>query len=113
MRSTTTIQVSLFKSDWLEGYMISDICQRHTLSRDQVVRLRVGLHLPARLDRKVRSRAEQQTPTKQEIDERAAEIQQKWSPETERKRRGEDGEKFYEIPQNVEAPEDFEPRWYD
>jgi hypothetical protein len=114
MRSTTTIQVGLFKSDWLEGLMISEICVRHTLSRDQVVRLRVGLSLPPRMDRGRRRRGgEQNTPTSEEIASRAAEIRQKWTPEVERKRRGLDQEVFYEIPQNVETPPDFDPSWYD
>jgi hypothetical protein len=111
MRSRT--QISLFKADWFDGLMISDICQRHTLSRDQVVRLRVSLELPPRMDRGRRSRPEQETPTRQEIDERAAQIRAGWTPEIERKRRGVEGEQFYEIPQNVETPEDFDPQWYD
>jgi len=83
--------------------MIVDLCQRHTLSRDQVVRLRVRLELPPRLERRGRPRKEEQeTPTREEIDLRAAEI------------RGLDGSpEFYEIPRDVESPPDFDPRWYD
>jgi|LakMenEpi03Aug12_release.lakeMendotaPanAssembly.Ray.scaffolds.fasta_scaffold2385063_1 hypothetical protein len=115
MRSTATVHVSLFKVDWHEGLLISDICQRHTLSRDQVVRLRVHLGLPARMDRGRRQRAEQQTPTEDEIKERATQIKMGWTPEIERKRRGllADTDDAYEIPQNVETPPDFDPAWYD
>lgn len=114
MRNTATVQVSLFKTDWLGGLMIADICQKHTLSRDQVVRLRVSLELPARMDRGNRRKTgEQETPTPEEIKERAAKIRSEWTPEIERKRRGVETEVFYEIPQNVETPEDFDPRWYE
>jgi hypothetical protein len=115
MRSTATVQVSLFKTDWHDGLLISDICQRHTLSRDQVVRLRVNLGLPARMDRGRRRREEQETPTEQEIRDRAYEIRLQWTPELERKRRGipTDYDDSYRIPQDVETPPDFDPRWYD
>lgn len=94
--------------------MIAEICQRHTLSRDQVVRLRVNLELPARMDRGNRkTKGEQETPSQAEIAERAAEIRARWTPDVERKRRGVETEVFYEIPQNVETPDDFDPRWYE
>ena len=109
----TTVQVSLFKADWLEGLMISEICQRHTLSRDQVVRLRVNLELPPRMDRGRRKASNRETPTQQEIAKRVAEVQAKWTPEIERKRRGASDDEHYEIPQNVETPPDFDPKWYD
>jgi hypothetical protein len=110
----TVVQIEVFKSDWLGGLMIADICQRHTLSRDQVVRLRVSLELPARMDRgNRRTRGEHETPTKEEIEQRAAAIRSKWTPEIERKRRGLDVITFYEIPQDIETPEDFDPRWYE
>lgn len=115
MKATATVQISLFKADWFSGLMISEICQRHTLSRDQVVRLRVGLALPPRMDRGSRRRraAECRTPTEDEIKQRAAEIRAKWTPETERRRAGIDGPVLYEIPQDVETPDDFDPQWYD
>lgn len=111
MRST--IQISQFRADWSEGLLIADICQRHTLSRDQVIRLRVSLELPPRMDRGRRHRERQETPTQEEIAQRAAEIRAGWTPEIERKRRGLECEQFYEIPQNVETPPDFDPGWYD
>lgn len=104
----------MFRADWLEGLMISEICQRHTLSRDQVVRLRASLELPTRMDRGRRKSArENRTPTRQEISFRAAEIRESWSEETERKRRVCQITEHYEIPQDVESPEGFDPSWYD
>lgn len=114
MRSTASVQISLFKTDWHSGLMISDICQRHTLSRDQVVRLRVSLDLPPRMDRGNRGgREPRSVPTPQEIAERSAEVRLKWTPEVERRRRGLPEDWHYEIPQGVETPEDFDPQWYD
>ena len=113
MRATATVQISTFKADWSNGLMISEICQRHTLSRDQVVRLRIRLELPPRMDRGRRSRAAQGVPTQEQIAERAAAIRLDWTPEIERKRRGLDAEQFYEIPRDVETPEDFDPKWYE
>ena len=109
----TAVQVTRFKADWLEGLMISEICQRHTLSRDQVVRLRVSLELPPRMDRGRRRTANRETPTQQEIAERAVEVRAGWTPEIERKRRGVAEDEHYEIPKNVETPPDFDPQWYD
>lgn len=107
------VQVSQFRADWLEGLMISEICQRHTISRDQVVRLRVRLALPARMDRGRRRKArDNETPTQEEISFRAAEVRRGWSPEIERKRRVYQEPEAYEIPQDVETPEDFDPSWY-
>lgn len=107
-------QIVSFKADWSCGLLIADICQRHTLSRDQVVRLRVDLGLPARMDRGRRRRKDQiETPSQEEIQKRCEEIRAKWTPEIERKRRGVPEDNFYEIPQNVETPEDFDSRWYE
>lgn len=109
-----TVQITAFTDDWHDGLLISEICQRHTLSRDQVVRLRIRLDLAPRLDCRKRKRPpEVETPTREEIAERSAEIRAGWTPEVERRRRGLDEENPYEIPQMVETPEDFDPRWYE
>jgi hypothetical protein len=65
------------------------------------------------MDRGRRRRPEQQTPTEDEIKARSAEVRARWTPEMEAKRRGADLDDRYEIPQNVETPEDFDPGWYD
>lgn len=107
-------QIEAFTGDWASGLMIAEICQRHTLSRDQVIRLRIRLELPPRLDRRARrTKQEQETPTKEEIERRAAEIRAGWSADVERKRRGIPDDYCYEIPQGLETPQDFDPQWYE
>lgn len=104
---------ALFRADWQDGLLIAEICQRHTLTKDQVVRLRISLSLPPRLDRSTRRRLTvEPTPTETEIAKRAAEIRAGWTLETERKRLGFE-EKPYEIPTDVETPPDFDPTWYE
>lgn len=104
---------ALFRADWLGGLLIADICERHTLTKDQVVRLRIGLDLPARLDRATRRRKTlEPVPDASEIERRAAEVRAGWTEDTLRKRLGIE-EKPYEIPTGVETPPDFDPRWYD
>lgn len=104
---------ALFRADWQGGLLIAEICQRHTLTKDQVVRLRISLELPPRLDRSARRRLSvDPVPDEAEIARRAAEVRAGWSHETEMKRLGVE-EIPYEIPMNVETPPDFDPKWYD
>lgn len=104
---------ALFRADWQVGLLIADICQRHTLTKDQVVRLRVGLDLPPRMDRSSRRRVTlEPVPDTDEIERRAAAVRVGWTDDILRKRLGIE-EKPYEIPTGVEAPPDFDPRWYD
>lgn len=107
------VDISLFTQDWHDGLMIAEICQRHRLTKDQAVRLRIRLGLTPRLSRSGRRRGPNPAaPTPAEIKERAAEIRKSWTPEIEAKRAGRE-EARYEIPCDVETPEDFDPRWYD
>lgn len=113
MRVPNHISLEAFKADWLEGVLVADMCRRHTLSKDHVVRLRVRLELPPRLDRSKRRRLSlSPVPTPEEIEQRAAEVQAGWDADTERKRRVCDTPE-YVIPTDVETPEDFDPQWYD
>lgn len=107
------VDTVLFTQDWHDGYMIAEICQRHRLTKDQAVRLRIRLGLPPRLSRTGRRRNENPAvPTEKEIKARAAAIRDSWTPEIEAKRAGRT-EIPYEIPQEIETPEDFDPRWYE
>lgn len=104
---------ALFRADWQVGLLITEICQRHTMTKDQVVRLRVRLDLPPRLDRSARKRAPPfSVPDEDEIASRVAAIKAGWSDSTRLKRAGIE-EKPYEIPTGVETPEGFDPSWYD
>jgi hypothetical protein len=113
MKVPSHISLEVFKSDWAEGLMIAEMCQRHTLTKDYVVRLRVKLGLPPRLDRSARRRTVSfSMPTPEEIKQRAEEIKRGWDEDTEKRRRGH-VDQPYEIPSDVETPEDFDPGWYD
>ena len=104
-----------FSDDWANGLLIAEISQRHTMSKDQVVRLRLRLKLEPRLDRSKRCRKENPPlPTPEEIEERAREIRKKWTVGIERTRRGlDDEEEPYEIPQDIQPPDDFDSIWYE
>jgi hypothetical protein len=104
---------ALFRADWHGGLLVAEICQKHTLTKDQVVRLRISLELPPRLDRSARRRVSvEPVPSEEEIARRAAEIRAGWTDDVHLKRMG-IVEKPYEIPTDVETPPDFDPRWYD
>lgn len=96
----------------MSGILIADICERHTLSKEVVVRLRVNLKLPPRNDRAKRLRPTRSIPDEAEIRARAAATREKWSEDTERRRRGAE-DRPYTIPTDVQSPEGFEPEWYD
>ena len=86
--STTTIDVATFRSDWAANLMIVDICNKHNLTKDQVLRLRVLWQLPPRLDHTARARPQRYVdPTPNEVAKRAAAIREKWNADTEHRRR--------------------------
>jgi hypothetical protein len=66
--NTATIVVTAFHADWMAHVTMRDLCDRHSVSRDQVVRLRDYWHLPKRHDRKLRKKPERlAAPTPEEI----------------------------------------------
>jgi hypothetical protein len=61
------------------------LCERYTITRDQVVRLRDVWQLPLRNDRRLRwkpKRSEMRDPTPREILQACKEIQQRWDERT-------------------------------
>lgn len=86
--NTATISLETFRADWLTHMPMRALCQRHTITRDQVVRLAVVWELPRRHDRRLRSKPERQRdPTPAEIRRACAEIQATWSEFTREQRR--------------------------
>jgi hypothetical protein len=82
---TATISVAAFRADWLTHMPISALCERWTISKDQVLRLRDVWHLPLRNDRRLRykpKRSEMRDPTPREIKQACREIQARWTDET-------------------------------
>jgi len=51
---TAAICVAAFRTDWLAHVPMRDLCDRYSVSRDQVVRLRDYWSLPKRHDRSLR-----------------------------------------------------------
>ena len=85
---TATISLTAFHADWMTHMSMRQLCDRWTISRDQVVRLAVVWDLPRRHDRKLRARpVRQRDPTPREIARLSLEIQATWSEDTREDRR--------------------------
>jgi len=64
---TATISVQAFRRDWARGLTIADLCQRYTVTKDQVVRLRTVWRCELRHDRRKRAKPEPEPePTPEE-----------------------------------------------
>jgi len=86
--STTTISLTAFRIDWLSHMPMRQLCERYTVSRDQVIRLKHHWHLPPRHDRKLRAKPKRAIdPTTTEIQRLCLEIQATWSDDVREMRR--------------------------
>jgi len=86
---TATISVTAFRADWDTHMPMRALCERYTISRDQVIRLRDVWHLPLRNDRRLRfkpKRCDMHDPTPREIIQACKEIQAKWDARTREER---------------------------
>jgi hypothetical protein len=86
---TATISVSAFRADWETHIPMRALCERYTITRDQVIRLRDVWQLPLRNDRRLRfkpKRCEMRDPTPREISQACKEIQAKWDARTREER---------------------------
>lgn len=82
---TATISVTAFRADWSTHMPISALCERWTITKDQVLRLRDVWQLPLRNDRRLRfkpKRSEYRDPTPAEIVEACRMIQARWDDRT-------------------------------
>jgi len=87
---TATISVTAFRADWLTHMPIAALCDRYTITKDQVLRLRDVWKLPLRNDRRLRykpKRSEYRDPTPREIEQACKEIRARWDAATEHARR--------------------------
>ena len=85
---TSTISVASFHADWMTHMPMRALCERWTISRDQVIRLAVVWELPRRHDRKLRAKpVRQRDPTTTEIQQACIRIQATWSKDVEEERR--------------------------
>ena len=86
--NTATISLTAFHADWMTHMPMRALCERWTISRDQVIRLAVVWELPRRHDRRLRARpVRQRDPTPREIARISKEIQATWSEEVREDRR--------------------------
>ena len=85
---TSTISVAAFHADWMTHMPMRALCERWTISRDQVIRLAVVWEMPRRHDRKLRAKPlRQRDPTTTEIQQACIRIQATWSKDVEEERR--------------------------
>lgn len=85
---TATISVQAFRADWLTHMPMRALCERWTITRDQVIRLKHVWHLPPRHDRRLRAKpVRQPDPTPREITQACKEIQSRWTDEVREERR--------------------------
>lgn len=86
--NTSTISLTAFRADWMTHMPMRALCERWTISRDQVVRLKHVWELPPRHDRRLRAKpVRQKDPTPREIEQAKRQIQATWSEETREDRR--------------------------
>ena len=88
--NTATISITAFRADWMTHMPISALCERWTITKDQVLRLRDVWDLPLRNDRRLRfkpKRSEMRDPTPREIEQACKELQARWDAATEAARR--------------------------
>ncbi len=108
--STATISIAAFRADWMTHMPMRALCERYTITRDQVVRLRDVWHLPLRNDRRLRfkpKRSESRDPTPREIAQACKEIQARWDANTEQARRVVKFQPF-EV-REVQTPDELKP----
>lgn len=78
---------AMVRDVWASGSTIAAICQATGVTKDQLIRLRKVLELPARHDRSQRAKPpRERDPTPREIAKRSAEIRAKWDERTEQLR---------------------------
>jgi hypothetical protein len=86
--NTATISVAAFRVDWSTHMPMRALCERWTITRDQVIRLAEVWHLPRRHDRKLRAKpVRQRDPTTTEIQQACLAIQATWDDRTREERR--------------------------
>lgn len=85
--NTATISLVSFRADWATHMPMRALCERYSISRDQVIRLKHHWELPPRHDRRLRAKpVRQRDPTTTEIEAACLRIQATWSEETRHER---------------------------
>lgn len=80
---TATISIAQFREDWADHLPIVQLCERYSITKDQVIRLRDAWSLPKRHDRRLRMKPKRQRdPTPIEIESACLRIQATWDDRT-------------------------------
>lgn len=80
--NTSTISLTEFRAEWLSHVPMRMLCERYTITRDQVIRLKHVWQLPPRHDRSLRAKPKRQRdPTTTEIQQACLRIQSQWTDE--------------------------------
>jgi len=101
--NTATIDRDVFSADWHSYVPIAVLCVRHTITKDQVIRLRTIWNLDRRMDCTRRAKPPRaKPPTASDLQESgatldlspavaaaAARVRQEWDDETERRKEAE------------------------
>ena len=86
--NTATISLTAFRADWLTHMPMRSLCDRYTITRDQVIRLKHVWALPPRHDRRFRAKPLRQAdPTPAEIAAACIRLQASWDEKTRDDRR--------------------------
>ena len=84
---TSTISIEQFRAGWSAYILIAELCQRYKITKDQVIRLRVVLALPPRMDSSRRHKPERgRDPTPTQIAAACLRIQATWDAATRESR---------------------------
>ena len=105
--NTSCISMESFRLDWATHMPMRSLCERWTITRDQVIRLADVWHLPRRHDRRLRAKPERQRdPTTTEIRAACLRIQATWDDRTREERRVTKSRGF--SVQRIEVPDELE-----
>lgn len=77
-----------FSRDWADNLTIQEICEKHSLTKDQVIRLRDVFGCPKRMNRKLRRKPERSAdPSPEYIEKCCIILRNSWTMREERWRR--------------------------
>lgn len=83
-----TVDREQFTRDWNENLTIQEICEKHSLTKDQVIRLRDVFACPKRMNRKLRRKPlKSADPTPEYIEKCCIILRNSWTRREERWRR--------------------------
>ena len=115
---TATIDLTLLRIQWDSHSAMVAICTYHTITKDQLIRLKGVVPLAPRHDRRFRfkpKRSEQRDPTPSEIRAATKRIRAAWDDNTEHERRVVKAQGFqlrsYSLPEELQDSPDIQPDW--